>query len=308
MAIKLDMLRVFRVVAERGSLSEAAKVLNRTPSAVSMMLAQLEDNVGARLFETDRKNRLTRLGELILAEAIRATDVFNNSSEAITRLAKSSGGTVRVASVPSAIATLLPPVIASFRARHADVRLEISDVDSAAVRRRIRFDEADIGILTADDEVRTDGVAIASDTLGIVFLPGGAIARRLAAARAAPSWDLLDSEPLIVNPLFGLVANAGIARLASGCNLQAANTTALLCFVRQGLGATILPESVVRTLGADLGFCRPTDPETRRNLHMICNPDRRMSPAAEIFWNAVSGLDARTGHMATPEGLEPSTC
>src|SRR6056297_2739841 len=264
MAIKLEMLRVFRVVAERGSLSEAGAILRRTPSAVSMMLSQLEDNVGAPLFETDRKNRLTRLGELILAEAVRATDVFASSTEAIGRLALSSGGTVRVAAVPSVIATLLPPVIASFRAQHAEVRLEISDVDSAAVRRRIRFDEVDIGILTADGDMQADRVAIESDALGIVFRPGGPIARRLASTRAAPSWNLLSREPLIFNPLCSLVANADIARLSATCNLQAANTTALLSFVRRGLGATVLPESVVTTLGSDLGFCRPVDPETRR--------------------------------------------
>lgn len=287
MAIKLEMLRVFRVVAERGSLAEAASILGRTPSAVSMMLAQFEDNIGAPLFETDRKNRLTRLGELILAETVRATDVFASSLDAIGRLTLSSGGTVRVAAVPSVIATLLPPVITAFRAAHPEVRLEISDVDSAAVRRRIRFDEADIGILTADGDAPGRQVALTRDTLGIVYRPGGPIARAVSGSRGAPSWALLELEPLILNPLCHLVAHAGIARQAAGCNLQAANTTALLCFVRQGLGATILPGSVVRALGGDLGFCRPTDPETQRGLHMICNDDRRLSPAADSFWHAV---------------------
>jgi len=287
LAIKLEMLRVFRVVAERGSLAEAAAILHRTPSAVSMTLAQLEDNIGATLFETDRKNRLTKLGEQILAEAVRATDVFASSTEAIARLTRSSGGTVRVTAVPSAIATLLLPVITAFRTTHPEVRLEISDVDSAAVRRRIRFDEADIGILTANADTQGKRVAIKRDVLGIVFRPGGPIARALDDRGAAPSWTLLGLEPLILNPLCGLVDHADIVRLAAACNLQAANTTALLSFVRQGLGATILPESVVTTLGADLGFCRPADPETQRSLDMICNPDRRLSPAAETFWEAV---------------------
>ena len=151
------MLRAFRVVAEQGALSRAAKALRRTPSAVSMTLAQLAAHVGAPLFETDRKNRL---GELILAEAVRATDVFASSTEAIGRLSLSGGGTVRVAAVPSAVATLLPAVIVRFRATHPEVRLEIGDVDSAAVRRRIRFDDADIGILTADADMPGHGIAI----------------------------------------------------------------------------------------------------------------------------------------------------
>lgn len=288
MTIKIEMLRVFRVVAERGSLGDAAKVLNRTPSAISMALTQLEDNIGAPLFETDRKSRLTRLGELILAEAVRATDVFASSTEAITRLARSSGGTVRVAAVPSAIVTLLPPVIQTFRDAHPEVLLEISDVDSGAVQRRIRFDEADIGILSTDGGKQTAGIPIKRDALGIVFRLGGAIARRRAGTGKPPSWSLLSCEPLISNPLLGLVARSDIPALVSACNLRAANTTALLSFVRQGLGATVLPESVVHALGRDLGFCVPDDPITYRSLDMIFNPDRRLSPPAEIFWNAVA--------------------
>lgn len=70
---------------------------------------------------------------LILAEAIRATDVFATSTEAIRRLTTSFAGTVRIAAVPSVTATLLPAAIAAFRASHPDVRLEISDPDSATV-------------------------------------------------------------------------------------------------------------------------------------------------------------------------------
>ncbi len=149
MAVKLEMLRVFRVVAEKGSLATASEALNRTPSAISMMLRQLEENVGAPLFETDRKNRLTPLGELVLDESARATDAFARSLDAIRRNAASLAGTVRIAAVPSATVTILPGLIAAFRERRPEVRLEISDVDSRAVERPVLLDEADIEILTA---------------------------------------------------------------------------------------------------------------------------------------------------------------
>jgi DNA-binding transcriptional LysR family regulator len=287
MAIKLEMLRVFRIVAEQGSLSEAGTILARTPSAVSMMLSQLEDHVGAPLFETDRKNRLTKLGELILAEAVRATDVFESSRDAISRLTTSIAGTVRVAAVPSVIVTLLPRAIAQFRKSRPEVRLEISDLDSAAVRRRIRFDEADIGIVSASEDSQGEGVPIARDALGIVYREGGRIAQALAAADGVPRWSHLRLEPLIANPLCALVENPVVAEILKTCNLQARNTTALLSFVREGLGATILPEGAASILGGDLGFVRPGDPATMRELRMICNAERRLSPAAQEFWNAL---------------------
>lgn len=287
MAIKLEMLRVFRVVAEQGSLARAADVLGRTPSAVSMMLAQFEEEVGAPLFEAERKNRLTKLGEHVLAEAVRATDVFESSTRAIGRLTKSIAGIVRVAVVPSVTVTLLPRAIAAFRRARPQVRLEISDVDSAAVRRRVRLDEADIGILTGPEADEDGASVIMRDRLGIVHRRDGPIGRALAAG-ARPGWNMLEEETLIANPLCALVAHDGVRALVERSTLQARNTTALLSFVREGLGATILPESVLARGPEGLGFALPSDPVATRALQMIRSPERRLNPAAEHLWRTLA--------------------
>jgi DNA-binding transcriptional LysR family regulator len=306
MAIKLEMLRVFRIVAEQGSLADAARVLGRTPSAVSMMLAQLEDNIGAPLFETDRKNRLTKLGDLILAEAVRATDTFQASAAAITRLTTSIAGTVRIAAVPSVIATRLPAALDRFRRTHPEVRLEIDDVDSATVRQRIRRDQADIGILTARPEGAPEGVALGDDALGFVCREGGPIARALDGG-AAPAWALLALEPLIANPLGALVSDPTVAAQHCACTLESRNTLALLSFVRQGLGATVLPEGATALLGEGLRFACPQDPATRRHLRMIASPERRLTPVAEAFWQTllsdVAPRDARGSGQTPVTGL-----
>lgn len=280
------MLRVFRTVAEKGSLAGAADVLGRTPSAISMMLAQFEDEVGAPLFETDRKNRLSPLGQLVLDESSRATDAFARSIDAIRRHAGSLAGTVRVAAVPSAVVTLLPRVIADFRAERPDVRLEISDVDSAAVRRRVMLDEADIGIISASSDDPSGGMAILQDDLGIACRPGGPIAVA-AEGKESPSWELLQLEDLIANPLCSLVSHPVMAEAVEACNLEARNTTALLSFVRAGLGATILPRSAIDSDQTDLTFVLPVDPRTQRELRKISRADRGLSPAAAEFWAAL---------------------
>lgn len=286
MAIKLEMLRVFRVVAEKGSLAGASEVLGRTPSAISMMLAQLEDNVGARLFETDRKNRLTPLGQLVLDESARATDAFGRSIDAIRRNAASLAGTVRIAAVPSATVTVLPGVIAAFHDVRPDVRLEISDVDSRAVERRVLLDEADIGILSAGPGDASRGVAIMEDELGIVCRPDGPIRQR-ARQDGTASWALIELEPMIANPLCGLVEHPSVIRALEACNLEARNTSALLSFVRAGLGVTVLPKNAVIQPMSDLHFVAPTDPPARRHLRKICRPDGRMSPAVAAFWSGL---------------------
>lgn len=286
MAIKIEMLRVFQVVAAQGTLAQAAAVLGRTPSAVSMVLSQLEAHVGAPLFEAERKNRLTPLGLMVLEEGGRATDVFDRSVEAIHRHALSTAGTVRIAAVPSATVTLLPRAIAAYRVERPQVRLEISDVDSTAVLRRLQRDEADIGIVSADTQGATTATEILQDTLGIICHPAGPIAAA-AAAVAAKGWGLLALEPLLANPLCRLVKDPAVDALVDRATLTARNTTTLLAFVRTGLGATILPSSVMATESPGLLFIKPDAPEVRRRLLVRTNPRRQLSPAALAFWDSL---------------------
>lgn len=281
MTIKLEMLRVFRAVAEKGSLAGAADVLGRTPSAISMMLAQLEEDIGAPLFETDRKNRLSPLGILVLDESGRATDTFSRSVDAIRRHAASLAGTVRVAAVPSAVATVLPAIIHKYRTERPDVRLEISDVDSDSVRRRVALDQADIGILSTTPDDKNGGEPMLRDDLGIVCNASSPIAKA-----DTPSWNLFQLEKMIANPLCALVAHPAVQEALDASNLEARNTTALLSFVRANLGATILPKSAI-DVDRDLVFVTPTDPVVRRELRKISRPDRKFSPAVAAFWKSI---------------------
>jgi DNA-binding transcriptional LysR family regulator len=287
-AIKIEMLRVFQTVAAQGTLGSAAAVLGRTPSAISMILSQLEDHVGAPLFETDRKSRLTPLGLMVLEESGRATDVFDRSVDAIHRHALSTAGTVRIAAVPSATVTLLPRAIATYRVERPLVRIEISDVDSLAVLRRLQRDEADIGIVSADIQSPTTATEILQDTLGIVCHPDGAIAAAArGSAASAKGWDLLSLEPLLAHPLCGLIKDPVVDCLVARATLTARNTTTLLAFVRTGLGATVLPSSVMTGEASGLQFIKPDAPEVRRRLLIQTNPRRQLSPAALAFCNSL---------------------
>lgn len=279
MAIKMEMLRCFASVAHHGSLAGAADDLGRTPSAISMMLSQLEACVGAPLFETDRKNRLTPLGRMTLEEAERAVTTFQQSTTAIERHSRSTAGTVRIAAVPSASLTLLPAAIAEFRRERPDVRLEISDVDSASVLRRLELDAADIGLASGSIPASLEGEVIAVDPLGIICHAEGPIA----SCRRPVTWASLALEPLIGNGLCTLVKEPDVEMMFRACALTALNTTTLLAFVRNGLGATILPERTLLAQTGPMRFFLPEGPGFQRHLMLLYSRDRRRSPVAQAF-------------------------
>ena len=70
MNIKISVLKLFIAVVEAGNIHAAAKRACRSASAVSTALKLLEEEVGGALFETDRKNQLTPLGNYLYDTAL----------------------------------------------------------------------------------------------------------------------------------------------------------------------------------------------------------------------------------------------
>lgn len=304
MAIKLEALRYFVVVAQNGNLASAAEVLGRTPSAVSMMLSQLEQFIGAPLFESDRKNRLTPLGQMTLEEAERAVATFDQSIAAINRHSRSTAGTVRIAAVPSVSMTLLPAAIAEYRKSRPDVRLEISDVDSATVFRRLEMDAADIGLASGSVPPNLVATEILSDPLGIICHAQGAIAT----SPVPVTWASLALEPFIGNGLCSLVDDPDVRSMLQISPLTALNTTTLLSFVRAQFGATILPERALSAERGPLRFIRPEGETYNRRILLLQRRDRRCSPATLAFRQAlldIAEANVRTSESGTVHNLSP---
>jgi DNA-binding transcriptional LysR family regulator len=100
----------------------------------------------------------------------------------------------------------------------------------------------------------------------------------------------MELEPMIVNPLCGMVKNPAVEGLVLRSGLESRNTTALLAFVHAGLGATILPESAMRATGGALSFLQPDDPGAFRHLLKIRQTTRPAPPVVETFWQSLHAL------------------
>ncbi|HSJ94802.1 MAG TPA: LysR family transcriptional regulator, partial [Gaiellaceae bacterium] len=147
-------MRVLLEVANRGSISAAAQALSFTPSAVSQQLATLERETGVALVE--RGPRSVRLTEAGRALAGHAEDVLARLQAAETDLQALAGlrrGNVRVASFPTAYATIMPGAIASFRARHPGVELHLTEADPRAGLARVKAGELDVALVYEYDFV-----------------------------------------------------------------------------------------------------------------------------------------------------------
>jgi len=281
MAIKIEMLRYFACVAQTGSLSEAADILGRTPSALSMMLKQFEEHLGEPLFETDRKSKLTTLGVFVLEQAERELQQFDNTVLDILSFAKAKSGMVRVAAVPSVANTLLPSVIARFIEDHPDVQIDVRDMDSASVLRELAKDRIDFGIASNDGSRNVfQNQELLSDDFGVV----AHVSNPLVQQDKPINWSQLRNENLIANSLSASIKVEACRELHANARLSVQNITSLLAMVRHRIGITILPEMTAKMFNSpEIVFKALDEQNLRRRIQMIRKPERAISPAARVF-------------------------
>ena len=146
--LNLGRLHVLREVVSRGSFSAAAEALSYTQSAVSQAISRLEAETGAELVVRDRRGvRPTPAGATLVehAETILAqVDAAEADLQAVLGL---RAGRLRVASFPSAGATLIPAAVAVFRERHPGVALSLAEGEPEEIAPRLRAGEFDLALL-----------------------------------------------------------------------------------------------------------------------------------------------------------------
>ena len=121
--MELSALRIFKAVAEEGSVTLAASRLNRVQSNVSARLTQLEESLGVALFHrSGRKLRITTEGSRLLAYADRLLQLADEAQASVQPDQKPSGQ-LRIGSMETTAAARLPQVLAAFNRRHPEVDL-----------------------------------------------------------------------------------------------------------------------------------------------------------------------------------------
>jgi LysR family carnitine catabolism transcriptional activator len=147
MNVQPRQLVAFLEVCRLESFSKAAERIPMSQSGLSMLIKELEGNVGTRLFDrTTRSVTPTAAGRKLQAAAARILgelgsfdrDVAGDRSAVASRLA--------VSATPMVSANLLPPTLSAFAAARPNVTVDLFDVGVEGVRQRVLEGQADIGL------------------------------------------------------------------------------------------------------------------------------------------------------------------
>jgi DNA-binding transcriptional LysR family regulator len=152
-------LKILKEVAYRGSFSAAAEALAYTQSAISQQIAALESETGMALLERHPRGvSLTAAGQTLVSHADGILARLDAAEASLAAIAGLRGGRLRVASFPTAGATLMPLAIATFSSAYPEIELTLAEGEPEAIVGRLRAGELDLALL-----FEFDGEALLSE-------------------------------------------------------------------------------------------------------------------------------------------------
>ncbi|MCK1298399.1 MULTISPECIES: LysR family transcriptional regulator [unclassified Bradyrhizobium] len=286
MNVTLRQLQAFTGVYRTRSITRAARELGITQSAASLLIQQLEAQLGVKLFD-----RSTRSVQPTLAadEAVHAAERMLGDALGLSRrmrdLAQARAGRVAFLASAGTASALLPSVLAKFRAGYPDIEIDMRDVAADDLVPRLSATDAEFAI----GSVEGDFAELTIETLTRGRL--SAIGRRTAdfAARRALTWDELAQMPTI--------AMRGETRIrmqidqALGTQGKHLNPTyevtlinTALAMTAQGLGLAILPATMLPADQFPTLIAKPLiRPAITRPVSLLQRQGRTLSPAAQAF-------------------------
>jgi LysR family carnitine catabolism transcriptional activator len=288
--------RAFLLVAQHRSFSRAAEALYITPSGLSVLIRELETQLGFRLFDrTTRHVGLTSYGNELLGAVRESLEKVDRTVSRIGRSAAEASLTLSVGAPPLIAANVLPEAIKEFRTHQRNLRIQVFDVGGPALSQMVVEGKLDMSV-------------------GAFFEPAPGIRRtplfRFSlmvirpdddpeVRRASTTWSALKGEPLVSLASSSVVqqfidkqfARAGVFvyRRAVFNYLDT-----MIAMVEAGQGIAVIPSF-------GLPACRNRKVVMSKLINPVVNVDfsrinlrgKRLPPGADEFTSFLQGYIAR---------------
>jgi DNA-binding transcriptional LysR family regulator len=249
--VDAEALKTFLAVHRLRSFSKAAQTLHRTQPAISRRVGQLEEALGATLFERGSAPLvLSQAGRVLVPYAERALAAIQDAEHAVRNLNLTNTGPVSMAVVGTLAGRDLSTVLRQFAGRHADVRIELRTARSAEVSLLVRRGEVTIGLrYDHDRSVDLESTLLGAEPLLIACAPDHPLAGRSIrslADLADEHWlafpEIPGQREVAASHVFGIFRAAGLGE-AKWTPVD--SLTAQKRLVEAGFGLALLQQSSV---------------------------------------------------------------
>ncbi|MGJ4896001.1 MULTISPECIES: LysR family transcriptional regulator [unclassified Bradyrhizobium] len=276
--ISLAHLRVLSSVVDCGTFSAAATEIGLTQSGVSQSIKHLEAVLGGQLLIRHRDGiRITELGRAVLADARAALQAVERIRQTCSAVNGLLAGHIRIGSVSSVAARLLPARLAEFKRMYPRITVSLIEGTDAEVCEWVEKDIIDLG-LTGETTPAVQPIVIMEDEFVLVV----ASDHRLASRRQISLTDAAD-EPFLMSasgcePAIRQIFDQ--AKINPPIVLRVRDAEALVNMVSQDIGITIMPQLAIPADSRAIAQIS-IKPRRRRQVFAITRSGAPKVPAAE---------------------------
>lgn len=275
--IDFNLLRTFSKVAELGSFTQAAIVLNQPKSGVSRAIARLEGDLGVELVRrTTRKTSLTSEGLELYQKITPHLIEIQNELISIQDLQNEMVGTIRITTADSFAQNTLVPIISKYSAKYPNVRIEMV----------ITNEYVDLVKENIDIAFRA-GKLKDSTLLQKKFIPTSFIlvcSKKYIEKFSKPNTleDLKNHKYMSFKPLEKLILNKAVSLKPI---LVTDSLPMLLKLALNGDGITMLPDFLCQEYlsSKELISVIPSWRSKNENVHILYPPTKNLSKRVKAF-------------------------
>ena len=302
MNITSRQLKAFVLTARHQSFSRAAEQLFITQSGMSVLVRELETQLGVRLFErTTRKVSLTEFGSQFLPIADRSLRELETAAANLSRSAAAANDCLTIGAAPFCAAEIMPQAISAYATLNPRLHIQMIDAERARLTEMVQSGKIDVAVVTGLEEalprVRITSLARFAMMLicpvdGLHELPLEVRWPDVAALRLVG----LQSD----NPMQRLVdeqlARAGRSAPADAtCNFLETQ----IAMVEAGVGAAVTPTSTAPAcVKRKVTMHALVDPVVWTDVCWLSSRTRELSHNAEDFGDFLKGYLAHIGDQA----------
>ncbi|HEX8159469.1 MAG TPA: LysR substrate-binding domain-containing protein [Solirubrobacteraceae bacterium] len=277
-------MRVLREVAARGTIAGAAAALDFTPSAVSQQIATLEREACVALLDRGPSSVvLTEAGRALVQHAEVVLAQLDKAEAELRAIAGLRGGQLRLGSFVS-VTSVVSRALHTFRGRHPDVRLTLTECDAATSLKLLESGQLDVALVYIYDYVPLDaGPAIEIHNLFRDPVDIAVTASHPLAGRGSLAIDELSGERWITEHIgsvcHGLVAGAcRDAGFQPELHLTGTDDYRVAqALITAGIGVAFVPR-LAQEPDLGIAYLTPMDP-LGRTIAVACRAGGRRSPA-----------------------------
>jgi DNA-binding transcriptional LysR family regulator len=304
--LNVARLKVLDEVARRGSISAAASALDYTQSAISQQIAALEGETGMTLLQRHPRGvSLTAAGQTLVGHAEGILARLESAEAALGAIAGLRGGRLRMASFPTAGATLMPLAIATFRERHPDVELTLAEGEPEQIAPRLRAGEIDLALLfefgSSTDADELARVELLEDPLYLALPREHALAAkrrlRLEDLRAEAWVQTSSSSPCARH----VVRSCHAAGFEPNVAFESDDYQTVQGLVAAGVGVALIPELALNPVVREDIAIRALSPRPPVRQVVAATPaGSRLLPAAPAMLSELEDAAARYEALTPP--------